>query len=402
MPSYFYRAKSQPQKTIQGHIEAESEQDAITKLARMGYFPIAINPETDSLDIEKGLQFRRIPRRDIVLFTHQLSGLLESGVNILNSLNIISTQTANRYLRASINGIIDSIKNGKSLSQSLNLYPNFFSNLYISMVRSGEVGGNIELSLKRLANFLEKEEEFKNSLRASLVYPAFVFLVGVLTVVTLLVFVIPRLVTMFEDMGQLLPLPTRILIGASGLLRNYWLPIVAAISILIFLLLRWKQTQKGRIAWDTLKLKTVVLGEIILKAEISRLMHTLSLLLSSGIPILYSLDISSSVVENQVLKIELQKFKEKINQGLRFSQCLKDSKLFPNFVTNILTVGEETGSLEKSLMHISDSYEKDTDRILKTLSRLLEPVIILVMGLIVGFIVLSMLLPIFQINLIVS
>jgi len=400
MPRYTYIAKSQPNKTIQGDIEAESEQDAINKLTKMGYFPISVGAESLSFDKRSALSFGKISNREIVLFTRQASSLIESGVNILNSFNIILRQTTNKYLKAILNDIISKIKDGKSLSESLAQHPDLFPNLYTSMVHSGEVGGTLEQTLKRLADFLEKEEEFKNSVRAALTYPTFVFAVSVLTVIILLGFVIPRLVTMFEDMGQILPLPTRILIGISGFLRSYWWFILAIIAILVFLLNRFYRNPQGRILWDGFQLKLVIIGEITLKTEISRLSRTLSLLLSSGIPIIYSLDISTSILGNQILKLEVQKIKDQISGGLSFSQALKDSKLFPIFVTNIVIVGEESGILEKSLLRIADDYEKETDRTLKTLTRLLEPLIILVMGLIVGFIVVSMLLPIFQINLI--
>jgi type II secretory pathway component PulF len=400
MPSYTYTAKSHPQKTIQGSIEAESEQEAVNKLSKMGYFPILIRAENIYPDKKNFWHLSKVSNRDIVLFTQQLSNLIESGVNILSGLSIVLAQTPNKYLKSAVNDIISKIKDGKSFSQGLAVYPDLFSNLYVSMVRSGEVGGNLEQTIKRLSDYLEKAEEFKNSLVASLMYPFFVFMVGTLTVIILVGFVIPRLITMFTEMGQALPLPTRILINISGLLQHNWVFIVAFISISVFLFLRWKRTSTGKIIWDSFKLRTPIWGEIILKTEISRLTHTLSLLLSSGIPILYALDISTSSVDNQILKFELQKFKQKISEGSRFSHCLKDSKSFPDFVTNILTVGEESGTLEKSLMRVAEIYETQVDRSLKTLGRILEPLIILVMGLIVGFIVLSMLLPIFQINLI--
>ena len=401
MPTYTYIAKSTPQQSIKGNIEAESEQEAINKLTKMGLFPISVSIQNLTLDKTRGLSLKKISNRDVVIFTRQLSTLIASGVNILNGLNIVANQTPNKYFKTILNDAINKIKDGRSLSKSLSIYPYIFSNLYTSTIHSGEVGGHIEVSLNRLADFLEKTEEFKNSIRASLAYPFFVLIVGVATIVILLGFVIPRLVTMFEDMGQILPLPTRILIGLSGFLRTFGWLILGMIILSIFLLRRFRRTWRGKILWDNFKLKLIILGKILLRSEVSRLMRTLSLLLSSGITIIYSLDISISVIENQILKLEVQKFKDKISNGLSFSQCLKDSKLFPPFVTSIITVGEETGTLEKSLLRIADDYEREVDRSLKNLARLLEPMIILVMGLIVGFIVLSMLLPIFQINLIV-
>ncbi len=401
MPRFIYTAKSQPHKTIQGNIDAETEQEAVNKLTRMGYYPVSVRPEGAFISRQGNLYLRKIPAKEIVLFTRQLANLVESGVNILSGLDIISGQIPNNYLKAVVNDIVAKIKDGKSFSETLSAYPLLFSNLYKSMIFSGETGGNLEQALKHLADFLEKEEEFKNSIRASLVYPAFIFGVGAITVAVLLGFVIPRLVTMFTDMGQLLPLPTRILIAVSGAFqRNIWL-ILAVVFAIIFLLRRFSNRPQGRLIFDKLKLRLPVWANIILKTDIGRMTRTLSLLISSGIPIVNALEISTALIENQALALEVKKFKEQIANGASLSRCIKDSRFFPALVANIVAVGEESGGLEKALLRIADTYEHDVDRSLVALSRLLEPVIILMMGLIVGFIVLSMLLPIFQINLIV-
>ena len=402
MPRYTYLAKIDPHKNTQGYIEAESEPDAINKLTQAGYFPIWVKYETPMLDKRGISSWRKIPRREIVLFTRQLSTLIDSGINILNAFNMISRQASNKHLAVILNDVSGRIKDGGSLSDSLEAFPALFSRVYCAMIRSGEASGDMNNTLKRLADFMEEEEEFKESLRSSLAYPAFVFLVSALTVGVLLVFVIPRLVSMFEDMGQVLPMPTRILIASSGFLRNYWWVIVAGIVMLVFLFRRIYSTPQGRLSFDKFKLKMPVFGDLVLKTEVSRLMRTLSLLLSSGMPINQALDIAVTIMDNRILKTEVAKFKEQISSGSSLSSAFKSSKLFPDLVTNIVAIGEETGALDKSLMRLSQDYEGDVNRVLKGLTRLLEPVIILVMGLIVGFIVLSMLLPIFQINLIVK
>ena len=402
MPRFIYTAKPQPNQLQRGNIEAESEADAINKLSKLGLFPISMEQNDLASNSAGVLLFSKVSSRDIVLFTRQLVTLVESGVNIITALNIVSKQTSNKTLSQVLIDVTNKIKEGKSLSASLDSYPRIFSKLYISMIYTGETGGHLNEALKRLADFLEKEEEFINNIRSALMYPSFVFAVGVLTVTVLLGFVIPRLVVMFEDMGQTLPLPTRMLIGISSVFHNYWWLIILLIAIPLFLLNRYSKTEAGSLRCDRLKLKAVILGPIILKAEIARLMRTLSLLLSSGLAIVYSLDTASSVLENEVLKREARGFKKQISEGSSFSDCLKESKLVPAFVINIVNVGEESGTLEKSLLRIAQDYEKDVDSALKTLTRLLEPIIILVMGLVVGFIVLSMLLPIFQINLIVK
>jgi type II secretory pathway component PulF len=401
MPRYIYTAKSHPHKIIQGEIEAETQAEAINKLTQMGYFPVSVKPEI-LLEARTGFfRLSRISGKELSLFTGQLSNLIESGVNILESLAIISNQSKNKYFRAVLNDVIGKIKDGSSLSESLAAYPDIFSNLFTSLIHTGEASGRINETLKRLANFLEKEEEFKNSLRSSLTYPAFVFVAGVVTVMVLFLFVIPRLVSMFEDMGEVLPLPTRLLINISSFMRNYWWIILTVFFAIVFMIRRIYKSQQGRVFLDKLRLRLGVLGEIILKTEIGSLARMLSLLLSSGVPITSSLEISMSIVENQILKSEIQRFKDEIANGASLSSSLGTSEYIPEFVTNVVRIGEETGALDESLMRIAIDFEKDVDRTLKTFSRLLEPVVILIMGLFVGFIVLSMLLPIFQINLIV-
>jgi len=249
---------------------------------------------------------------------------------------------------------------------------------------------------------MDKEEELKSSLRASLTYPFFILGVGVVTVIILLTFVIPRLAAMFDDMGQILPLPTQILINSSHMLRSYWWLIASILAVLFFTINRVRKNDRGRLLWDQAKLKTTIFGEIILKSEISRLTYTLSLLLSSGIPVTTSLEITASVINNLVIKNALDACKEKITEGNSLFTAIKDSRVFPEFVASIIGIGEESGSLDKSLLRIAQTYEMDVERTIKTLTRLLEPIIILSLGVVVGFIVLAMLLPIFQINIIVK
>jgi len=401
MATYIYTAKSSPNKILQGTIEAESEQEAVNKLTKMGYFPVSVKAEAPYLKQKEIWKLRKIKSDEIVLFTQHLSTLIESGVNIIEGLRIISNQTNNKYLKAVLNDVIAKIKDGNSLSISLSSYPHTFPSLYVTMIKLGETGGNIQDSLRRLANFLEKEQELKNSIRSALMYPAFIFAVSILTIIALIGFVIPRLVTMFEEMGQILPLPTKALILLSSLFRDYWWFILASCGALIFIYRRIVNLAKVRLVLSEFKLKMPIWGTIVLKADISRLMRALSLLLSQGLTIVYSLEASSAIISNEIIKNEVHKFRKKISEGSNFSKSLSESKYFPAYVSNITGIGEESGALEKSLMRIADDYERDTERFLKNFAQILEPAMILGMGIIVGFIVLSMMLPIFQINLIV-
>lgn len=401
MSKFIYIAKSSPREIVEGSIEAESQQAAIAKITKMGFYPISVYPEIHSFSEREAFGAQRVAQRDIVLFTQQLASLVESNIDIIKAMMIIAKQIRNRYFKLVLNDVIVQVENGKSLSESLAFFPQLFPTMYSSMVHIGEVGGNLATTLKCLADFMEKEEEFRDSLKSSLTYPFFVLGVGVLTVFVILVFVIPRLVGMFSDMGQVLPLPTRVLINTSHFLYQSWWVIILAIFLAVFFLCRFYRNPQGRMFLDRLKLKAAIVGPIILKTEISRFTRTLSFMLTSGMQISSALEICSSVLDNQVLKAEVAQFKKQIDGGASLSIAFSASRFFPELVTSIVSTGEQTGSLEKSLGRIADDYEKEVDRGLKTLIRLSEPLIILVVGLIVGFIVLSMLLPIFQINLMV-
>jgi type II secretory pathway component PulF len=397
MPSYAYTAKSSPHQTVNGSIDAESEQDAVAKITKLGLFPLYVAPEGQRPAGRLSLQ--KVPKAEVMLFTRQLASMIESGVNIIKSFDIIVSQSANKNLKAVINDVLKKVKDGRPLSDSMAAYPKLFPPLYTAMIHAGEVSGNLAETLRRLADYLEKEDEFKNSLLSALTYPLFIIFVGIATVGVLLGFVIPRLAVMFEDMGQALPLPTQILMRISGFLRGQWWMAVIAAVVIALVFKRFHASSAGRLIWDRAMIKAPVFGSIVLRSEVARIMRTLSLLLTSGVAVVTALDIAKSIADNAVLSGELEQFKQKISNGLNFSDCLRESKFFPPLVTNIVTVGEETGNMEQALMRIAVDYERETDRALKAITRLLEPVIILVMGLVVGFIVMSMLLPIFQINL---
>lgn len=401
MPKFIYKAKKGPQEVAGGTIEAETKAAAISKLSQMGYFPIDVSEVPGLEERPKGIGyalFRTIGTRDIATFTRQLSNLLGSGVTLLRALNVLVGQTENRYLSRMVQDIHDQVKDGKTLSQSLARHPRNFTSLYVSMVRSGEVGGALEDVLNRLSDFSEKEDELRSRVRTAMAYPILMAVVGIGTIIVLLAFVIPRLVTMFEDMGEILPLPTRMLVTLSGWLTSYWWLIAALMFLVIFVVKRRRRSPEGRLAIDRFKLRIPLLGDLIQKAEIARFGRTLGTLLVNGVPILQSIDVVSQTMTNEVLQQEVRKVHSNVAQGLSLTRAIKESSRFPGFVVNLVAVGEEGGLLERSLLRIADTYEREVDRTVKVMTALLEPAMILVMGGVVGFIVISMLLPIFQIN----
>lgn len=399
---YEYRAKEGPNEIKKGTIEAGSEKEAIEKVSQMGLIPIYISeynapmqPKVISQTKKRG----KIRSREITIFSRQLASLIKSGVPILDGLNIISEQSENQYFKEVLKDVYKSIKDGATLSFSLGQYPEAFSSLYIAMIRVGEDSGALPQVLLSIAEYRAKQEEMLSRIRMAMAYPILMAIVGIATVVFMLTFVIPRLTRIFVDMGQDLPVPTRILISISGVLRQWW--IWGIICLVIFIIRRQVRKKSAKLSLSILKLRLPVFGKLVLKAELSRFTRTLALLIKNGIPILRGLEIAIAVIDNEVIKNQLRQSIKELEQGGSFGKSLKQSKIFPAFLTNLITVGEESGKLEEALSEVSSAYERDTDESIRTMASLLEPLMILVMGLVVGFVVIAMLLPIFEINVMV-
>jgi type II secretion system protein F len=402
MPIFIYKAKKGPTEIIEGTIESASHSTAIAKLSSMGLYPISISPEGARGQAQGGAGsfFRKVRLHDLSIFTRQLADLLDSGLTLLNSINVIYQQTENRFFRSVIRDIRDQVRDGRPFSDALRRHPAVFSDLYVSMAHSGEAGGMLEEILARLAGFAEAREQLQTKVKSALAYPAVMASVGMLTIIVLITFVIPKIVAIFEDLGQSLPIPTAILIGISRFTVTYWYLVIGFLILMAFIWSRIARTDEGRIALDSIKLRIPIAGDLIGKSEIANFSRTLGTLLQNGVPILESLDVVSSTMQNAVLKKEVRDAYQEVRDGKSLSKSLSNKKNFPAFAINMLAVGEEGGSLEKSLFKVADSYERETDNVVKIMTSVLEPLLILVMGLIVGFIVVSMLLPIFEINII--
>lgn len=402
MQKFLYKAKDGRKQLMEGILEAETERGALSKLSQMGYFPLSIQKEEAGPQRQASSRsfsiFTGIRRRDITFFTRQLSDLLEAGLTLMRALNVIQDQTENPRLQEILGDIVSHVRDGKSFSDALAVYPKVFPPIYVSMVRSGEVGGILGGVLSRLADFSEKEEELQGKVRAAMAYPALICLVGMGTVAVLLIFVVPKLVLLFQDVGQVLPLPTQILIVVSNGVAKYWWVALLIAALGGFFGKRQSLPQGARLAIDRIKLRLPVWGSLIKKVEIARFARSLATLLSHGVPILQAMQSVYQATGNEMLKGELQKIGDQLRGGTTLSQGMRQSRIFPNLVINMVSVGEEAGSLDRSLIKIADTYEREADRAMKMMTALVEPVMILVMGSVVGFIVVSMLLPIFQID----
>jgi general secretion pathway protein F len=407
MPIYYYKAKKGPEEVVDGKIAAQSEKEAIEKISAMGYLPINLRQENDQsaagAAASAGAVDRvRIPGKVITLCTRQLASLLKAGVPILRALAIISEQSDNSQLKAVLSHIHRAVKEGAPFSSVLNRYPSVFPPLYVAMIRTGEDSGALAEVLFRISEYRRTQEEMFSRFRAAMIYPILMALVGLGTIIFMLTFVMPRLTGIYSTMGQRLPLPTRILISVSSFMQHWFLFVLFGLGILVLAIGRQARTKAGRMALGALVLRLPLFGPLVSKAELGRFCRTLELLLRSGLPILRALTITVPVLENEVIKQHLSRSYKDLEQGGSFSASLRNSPMIPPFMSNLISVGEESGRIDDALKEVADSYERDTDDALRVATSLLEPVMILGMGLIVGFMVMAMLLPIFEMNLMVQ
>lgn len=400
MPLYNCKAKKGPGEVIQEMIEANSSDEAVAKLSQRGYYPLRVEPvqitESRKVTTPTKTFLTRVRVRDLNTFTRQLASLIKSGVPLLRALNIIKEQTESHTLKNIISDLIQEVREGRMLSEAMNKYPNIFPPLYIALIKSGEDSGTLEQVLIRTAEHREHVEEIKSRIRAALVYPIFVLCIGALTIFAMITFVIPQIKGVFETIDQPLPLSTEILIGTSDFIAEYWLFLATGLVILLILGKGIILIQKY--ALDEFKLHLPILGKFTRKSEITTFSRTLGLLLRNGIPILAALEISITTLSNEVMKKEFNKIYEGLKGGNSLGFGLKQSRLFPPFMVNLVAVGEESGRLDETLVEIANTYERETEETIKISLSLFEPILILVMGVVVGFIVISMLLPIFSIG----
>ncbi len=398
MPKYEYKAKDGPGKTVTGVMDADSRDAVIASLDMRGLMPVWVK-EAQLTKGRSSFGFgRRIKFRDVTLFTGQLASLLKAGVPILRAMSIITDQTENVKLCKVVGGIETSIRDGNMLSSALADYPDSFPALYISMVRAGEASGALDLILSRLADSREKEEDIKRQLQAALAYPVLIIVVGLATVFGLLAFFLPRVVELFRDY-QDLPLPTRILMGTSDFFSANWYWILLVIALAGAIIHRIAVLEKGRLFFDTIGLRLPFAGRFITESEISRFARTFSLLIKAGMPIDRALAMSAQAVNNVVLRDELEMVRQNtVENGETISSGLRRSLYFPAMVTNMAAVGEEGGTLDEAMDEVAVYYEKQCEQRGRLAVSLVEPIMILLVGALVGFIVAAMLMPIFELG----
>jgi len=407
MAIFEYRALDSQGKSIKGLIDADSAQDARSKLRRDTIYPIDLKATTVSKRLLKSEFFtllfhpNKAKAKEIALLTRQLATLLKAGLPLMQALTALIDQVDAEHIKKIFIEIREKVKGGMPLSKALSEHPQIFSRLYVQMVRAGEASGSLDSVLASLANYLEKKIQQKNKIWATLAYPIFMVFIGAAVLIFLMIYVIPTITNIFVEMKQSLPLPTLILIRASEILKLFWLPLLLIAVLLIAAFRKYKHTDAGGLLIDRSILKIPIFGELIRKIDTARFAQTLKILVCNGVPILDSLTIVRDVITNRLLANAIDEARHCIQEGEDLAVPLRKAKVFPPIVTHMIAIGEKSGQLEEMLANIAESYESEVDMAINSMTSILEPAIILLMGAIVAFIVLSILLPIFEMNQIV-
>jgi len=403
MPVYAYTAIDEKGKKKKGMVEAESYSAARRKLREIDVYLVKL--EEAKIIKEKKLKRRlllsfleRISPRDLALVTRQLSTLVGAGLPLVSSLNVLISQTKQGILHRLLVQIKDAINEGQSLTSSLSNFPHIFPPLYINMIRAGEASGNLDVVLERLADFLEGQETLKNKIRAALAYPILMFFIGSAVLFFLVSFVVPNITRIFQDMHQRLPISTSILIVVSDFLKLHWWIILTFLLVIFWGAKNFAKTNYGRLIWDKFKLRIPIFREIARGIIIARFSRTLGIMLKSDVPLLAALEIVRQVVNNSIFAEEIKRTIREVEEGQSLSFSLSKNNLFPPMVIEMIGVGEQSGNLEKMLFRIAQATEGEVEAKISIYTSLLEPIMILLMGMLVGFIVISILLPIFEMN----
>jgi general secretion pathway protein F len=404
MSVFEYVALDEKGRELKGFVDAPGVTVARQQLRERGIYPVSIAParEKKNLSIASALEmglWRKVSAKEVAVLTRQLSTLLSAGIPLVPAFSVLLAQTKNPALQKILAQIRADLNEGKSLTAGMENFPRVFSPLYINMVKAGEASGTINLVLERLADFSEGQQALASKIRSALAYPLIMFLIGALVIFLLMTFVVPRITGIFTDMKQTLPMTTVILIAVSRFLKSFWwLMGMGGVAGLVAFKYFVQGTQKGRRFWDTVRLRAPIFGGVSLKIAIARFARTLATLLQSGVPLLASMDIVRNVVNNVIIGEAIAQVAQNVEEGASLSAPLGQSGIFPPMVTEMIAVGEQSGTLEKMLNRIAVAYENEAQSDILVMTSLLEPLMILVMGLMVGFIVFSILLPIFEMN----
>lgn len=411
MAIFSYTAKTHSGERTSGTVDATDKRLALIQIERLGYVPISVRegagPTTSAADTEKKKKAvkkpasgraKRMSRREVLFFTRELSDLLASGMTLGNALNTLSRRDTGKAQDIIIPALRDEIVQGSSLSDALGKRPDIFPSLYVSMVRAGEASGQLAEVLERLCRHYERVQEAREKILMALTYPGIVMAAGIVTIVFTMIFVVPRFTSIFAELGSTLPLPTQILISMSSVLITYWWLILALIVGSVVGIGWYVKQPDGRRLWHRMQLRLPVVRNIVSANAFSHFARTLGALLHNGVPVLDALSIVENTVGNELIAEEIRNARNRVTDGTTISAPLAEGHVFPDLLTDMLAVGEETGDMSGALSHIANRYDYELDRSVKVFTTILEPILILFIAVMVGFVAISMLLAVFDLT----
>lgn len=405
MPVFEYSALDNKGKNVTGIIDADGAAAARQKLRSMGKFPTSMKEVKESSrkkssgkEVSFSTMMSRVKPGEITIMTRQMATLVGAGFPLVSAIDTLVPQTKNPAFKKIIAQIKDSVVAGSTFATALESYPSIFSALFVNMVKAGESSGTLEIVLERLADITEKAQALKSRISAAMVYPILMAIVAVLVVIALLTFVVPNITSIFDDLEKALPAPTVFLIALSDFFKNYWWTFLIAIAGIIMLIRSIRKTEKGLYKTDEFMLKLPLFGSIITKLAVARFTRTLGSLLDNGVSMLQALKIVKNIVGNVVITEVIQNAADEVEKGQGLGKTLGKSDLLPPMAVQMIEVGEQSGSLEAMLVKIADVFENEVEQDIMSMTTLLEPIMILGMGVVVGFIILSVMLPLLEMN----
>src|SRR3954463_3912173 len=390
MPTYTYSARAINGELKNATIDAPSREEAVAQLRKQRLNVLKIDEAT------KKKKSGKVPMRDIVIFTRQFSTMINAGLPLVQALDILANQSENQSLKDVTKAVVFDVESGNTVADALRKHPNAFTELYVNMVAAGEAGGILDTILMRLAVFMEKNDALVRKVKGAMIYPGVIMSVAAIAITVLLIFVIPTFERMFASVNMALPLPTRIVIGMSRFLQHYWWAVIAAIVGGVISLKRYYATSDGKLKVDRIMLNMPVLGDVLRKSAVSRFTRTLGTLISSGVSILEGLEITAKTSGNRVVHDAIMESRASIAGGDTISAPLRKSAVFPPMVISMINVGEQTGGLDEMLTKIADFYDDEVDQAVGGLMAMMEPLMIVFLGIVVGGMVVAMYLPIFD------
>lgn len=397
MAEFLYKAKDLQGNDHNGSVESPDIHSAVVVIRKKNLIVISLTPKNSGTNNFLDRFLNRVNFSDLVIITRQLATMISSGLVLSEAIDILEEQQTNKILKNALADISQDVKGGLTLAQALSQYPHIFPHLYVNLVKSGETSGKLDSVLLQMADGLEKDREFQSKIRGAMIYPVLVLSMMIVVIIIMMVFVIPKLVNLYTQSTIELPLPTKILIGTSTLFTNYWWVLVMIVVGAVVGINRWKKTPEGNLFLGKLILKIPIVGKIVTNVTLTNFNRTFGLLTSAGIPLLESIGIVSDLTDNPVFKIALKDAYNGVEKGLPFSSLLS-ATVFPKIVSQMIKVGEETGKVDEIFFKLADFFESESDHMVKNLTVAIEPIVLVILGIGVAFLVISIILPIYKLT----